>query len=238
MLSPITLKFLEAVRLNNNTKRMHAHRDLYLQEKERYFTLIDTILTQMKKIDKNLEDITTKECMYRFNKDIRFSKDKSPYKTHFGAFLCAGGRKSALPGYYLHVEPNNLSGISGGSRCPSPQQRETMILKIWKKRDQRTAIVNNPTFKNYFGGLVDKDEVSLERRLKTSKTKKLLEELGKTKARKILNTPEALEILLYPHFCVRHSMKDEAVVKENFEKEVIKGFKILKPFNDFLFDAF
>jgi uncharacterized protein (TIGR02453 family) len=87
MLSPITLKFLEAVKVNNNVKRMHTHRDLYLQEKERYFTLIDSLLQQMKKLDTNLEDITTKDCIYRFNKDIRFSKDKSPYKIHFGAFL-------------------------------------------------------------------------------------------------------------------------------------------------------
>jgi hypothetical protein len=65
-----------------------------------------------------------------------------------------------------------------------------------------------------------------------------LEALGKTKAKKILNTPEALEILLYPRFCVRHRVKDEAVVKESFEKEVIKGFQILKPFTDFLFDCF
>jgi hypothetical protein len=98
--------------------------------------------------------------------------------------------------------------------------------------------VQNPAFKKYYGGLVDKDEVSLERRLKTSKTKKLLEELGKTKARKILNTPEALEILLYPRFCVWHRVKDEIVLKENFEQEVMKGFKLLKPFNDFLLEAF
>jgi uncharacterized protein (TIGR02453 family) len=97
MLSPITLKFLEAVKINNNTTWMHTHRDLYLQEKERYVTLIDHLLTKMKNIDTTLADITTKDCIYRFNKDIRFSKDKSPYKTHFGAFLCAGGRKSSLP---------------------------------------------------------------------------------------------------------------------------------------------
>jgi uncharacterized protein (TIGR02453 family) len=83
MLSPITLKFLETVKLNNTTTWMHTHRDLYLQEKERYFILIDRVLNQMKTLDSNLEEITTKDCIYRFNKDIRFSKDKSPYKTHF-----------------------------------------------------------------------------------------------------------------------------------------------------------
>jgi uncharacterized protein (TIGR02453 family) len=83
MLSPITLKFLEAVKIHNNTTRMHTNHDLYIQEKERYFALIDSLLIQMKKIDPQLEEITTKDCIYRFNKDIRFSKDKSPYKTRF-----------------------------------------------------------------------------------------------------------------------------------------------------------
>jgi uncharacterized protein (TIGR02453 family) len=105
MLSPITLKFLEAVKLNNNVKRMHANRDLYLQERDRYADFIASILEQMKKLDDNLADITTKDCIYRFNKDMRFSQDKTPYKTHFGAFICPGGRKSPLPGYYLHIQP-------------------------------------------------------------------------------------------------------------------------------------
>jgi uncharacterized protein (TIGR02453 family) len=97
MLSPITLKFLEAIRINNNTTRMHTHKDLYIQERDRYFATVYSLLAQMKKIDKNLTDITTKDCIYRFNKDIRFSKDKSPYKTRLGAFMSPGGRKSPMP---------------------------------------------------------------------------------------------------------------------------------------------
>lgn len=82
------------------------------------------------------------------------------------------------------------------------------------------------------------DEVSLERRMKSSKTKQLLAQLGKTKARQILNTPETLEILLFPRFCVRHSLTDEEVLQSNCEQQVMKGFELLKPFNDFLLEAF
>jgi uncharacterized protein (TIGR02453 family) len=88
---------------------MHANRDLYLQERDRYANLIASLLEQMKKLSPNLEDITVKDCIYRFNKDIRFSKDKSPYKIHFGAFISPGGRKSPMPGYYLHIQPENES---------------------------------------------------------------------------------------------------------------------------------
>ena len=83
MLSPITLKFLEAIKIHNNVTRMHTNKDFYLQEKERFLGVVDAVLQTMKKLDPSLEDIQAKNCMYRFNKDIRFSKDKSPYKTHF-----------------------------------------------------------------------------------------------------------------------------------------------------------
>ena len=98
MLSPITLKFLEAVKINNNTERMHKNRDLYLQERKRFTELVEHLIIDMQKIDLNLNGINAKDCIYRFNKDLRFSPDKShPYKLHFGAFLCSGGRKSSLP---------------------------------------------------------------------------------------------------------------------------------------------
>lgn len=217
---------------------MHVNRDLYIQERDRYANLITSLLEQMKKLDSNLEDITVKDCIYRFNKDIRFSKDKSPYKTHFGAFLSAGGRKSPMPGYYLHIQPHNESGISGGSRCPSPAQRAAIILHIWKHRNQWQEIVEHPTFKAYFGKLVDKqEEISLERRLKSHKTRQLLEQLGKTKAKQVLSNTDALEILLYPRFCFRHPVNDEEVVKLGFEENVMKGFRLLKPFDDFLGEA-
>ncbi|MDR0651565.1 MAG: hypothetical protein LBG59_09570 [Candidatus Peribacteria bacterium] len=85
---------------------------------------------------------------------------------------------------------------------------------------------------------MDPDAVSLERRMKTTTTKKLLEQLGKTKAKQILTIPEALEILLFPRFCVRHSLTDEEVIQPDIEQQVLRGFTLLKPFNDFLLEAF
>ena len=150
MLSPITLKFLEAIKIHNNVTWMHTNKDLYLQEKERFLGLVDEVLQTMKELDPSLEDIQTKDCMYRFNKDIRFSKDKSPYKTHFGAFICIGGRKSPLPGYYLHIEPGNKAGIGGGSWCPDSQQKNSIKYHILKNFDQRKEITQNSDFLKYF----------------------------------------------------------------------------------------
>lgn len=236
-LSPITLKFLEAVSQNNNTTRMHANRDLYLQEKDRYFWLIDDILDKMKKIDKNLTDITTKDCIYRFNKDIRFSKDKSPYKTRFGAFMSPWGKKSPLPGYYLHIEPGNC-GISWWSWCPTPAQRDQIVLTIRRNRSKREDITKNKIFKKYFGEMWDKQDKDLEKTIKSSRTKKIFLELWEEKTTEILQNKNALELLLYPRFCVWHWVKDSEIVQEWFEKEIIKGFKLLQNFNDFILVAF
>lgn len=79
----ITLKFLEAVRLNNSTEWLHTHWDLYQQEKKRFMHFIDAFLKEAKKLNPLLEDLELKECLYRFNKDLRFSRDAKPYKENF-----------------------------------------------------------------------------------------------------------------------------------------------------------
>lgn len=233
----ITLKFLEAVAQNNTTARMHLHHDLYVQEKKRYDTLVSHLLERLQAEDPTLTDITLKDCLYRFNRDIRFSKDKHPYKTRFGAFISPGGRKSPIPGYYLHIEPGN-SGISGGSRCPSHAQRDAIVLEIWKNRKDWQRVVENPTFLSFFGEMGDKQEKEVGRILKTSRWKRLLQALGEKQAKKILQNPQALELLLYPRFCVWHGVSDEEVIQADFEELVMEGFRILRPFNEMIARSF
>lgn len=231
------LRFLEAVDQNNNTTRMHANRDLYLQEKNRYNALIDRLLQEMKKRDKSLKDIELKDCLYRFNKDIRFSKDKRPYKTRFGAFLAEGGRKSPLPWYYLHIEPWN-SWVSGGSWCPSPAQRDAIILHIWQNWDKREKIMKNNKFEKYYGKLEYGEEKDISRIVKTHRVKALFQALGEKKTLEIVKKPEAMKLLSQQNFCVWHSLSEEEVVAENLENEVMKGFELLIDFNNFIWEAF
>nr|MBR6099711.1 DUF2461 family protein [bacterium] len=79
----ITLKFLEAVAKNNSTEWLHTYRDLYQQEKKRFSDFVGSLLIEFQKLNPDLEGQTPKDCIYRFNKDIRFSKDKKPYKENF-----------------------------------------------------------------------------------------------------------------------------------------------------------
>jgi len=239
MLSPITLKFLEAVKINNNTERMHRNRDLYLQERKRFTELVEHLIIDMQKIDPNLSWIIAKDCIYRFNKDLRFSPDKShPYKLHFGAFLCSGGRKSSLPWYYIHIQPGNNSMIGGGSRCPSRDEVNRIRLHIWKNWDEWKEITENQTFKKYYGEVEWKDNVDAERRLKSKVWKELLEKAWERLARKVVNNSEMTEILCYVARVVSHWIGDEEILSEKWYNEVISWFKKMKNFNDFLLKWF
>lgn len=239
MLSQITLKFLEAVKINNNTERMHRNHDLYVQERKRFSDLVEHLLIDMQKIDPSLNWISAKECIYRFNKDLRFSPDKShPYKLHFWAFLSSWWRKSSMPWYYIHIQPGNNSLIWWWSRCPSNEEKNRLKLYIWKHFDERNEIVLNQTFKKYFWDVEWKDNVLADRRLKSRNWKLLLEQVWKTLATKIVNSPDMIEILRYAARTVSHSLSDEIVLSEKWYNEVIKWFKILKSLNDFLMKWF
>ena len=239
MLSPITLKFLEAVKINNNTERMHRNRDLYLQERKRFTELVEHLIVDMQKIDPNLNGINAKDCIYRFNKDLRFSPDKShPYKLHFGAFLCSGGRKSSLPWYYIHIQPWNNSMIWGGSRCPSRDEVNRIRLYIRKNWEGWKEITENQIFKRYYGEVERKDNVDAERRLKSKVWKELLGKAGEKLARKVVNNPEMIEIIRYVARVVSHNMRDEDILSDKWYKEVISWFKKMRDFNNFLLGWF
>lgn len=101
----ITLKFLAAVRENNNTEWLHTYWDLYQQEKKRFEQLVASFLEKTKKLNPDRGSLTPKDCIFRFNKDLRFSKDGKPYKENFGAVFAFGGKKSDFPCFYFHLAP-------------------------------------------------------------------------------------------------------------------------------------
>lgn len=239
MLSPITLKFLEAVKINNNVEWMHKNHDLYVQERNRFLDLIEHLLIDMQKIDTNLNRISAKDCIYRFNRDLRFVPDKNhPYKLHFWAFLCSGWRKSSLPWYYLHVQPGDNSLIGWWTRCPSKDEINRIRLYIRKHWDKWIEITGNQTFKKYYGEIEWMDDVDAERRLKTKNWKFLLELAWEKLARKVVNSPEMIEVLRYKAWTVAHHLSDEEVLSEKWYNEVIQWFKLQKDLNDFLMNCF
>jgi uncharacterized protein (TIGR02453 family) len=105
MLAPATLQFLKALDKNNNKAWFDAHRKQYDAAKLNFAELTQQVITQFGKKEPSIALLQPKECVFRINRDVRFSKNKAPYKNNMGASIKAGGKKSLLAGYYIHLEP-------------------------------------------------------------------------------------------------------------------------------------
>lgn len=96
--------FLNRLLVNNNREWFNAHKDEYLHVQEKFHRFSTELIARTAQFDESVAGLELKDCTYRIYRDIRFSLDKSPYKTHFGCFICPGGKRSGNAGYYFHVE--------------------------------------------------------------------------------------------------------------------------------------
>src|SRR5258706_9723203 len=112
MISPSTMSFLKALKSNNNKEWFDKNKDKYLAAKENVENLVDGLIKSFSAFDKSLAGLKAKDCVFRIYRDVRFAKDKRPYKTNMGASISAGGKKAEVAGYYIHIEPGN-SFIAG-----------------------------------------------------------------------------------------------------------------------------
>ncbi|MEG0601982.1 MAG: DUF2461 domain-containing protein [Mucinivorans sp.] len=113
------IKFLEELSLNNNREWFAANKSRYKAVEQEFNDFTEQLIDQIAAFDSTVENLTLKDCTYRIYRDVRFSPNKMPYKTHIGAYICRGGKKSGYAGYYFHVEPNN-SLLAVGLHCPEP----------------------------------------------------------------------------------------------------------------------
>ena len=116
-----TLEFLSKLKKNNERDWFIENKPQYTAARENFEAVVKQILEGIIAFDPILKGLEVKSCVYRINRDIRFTNDKSPYKTHMGAFIVRGGRQNGdkYAGYYFHVEPGNNSMIAGGSESRS-----------------------------------------------------------------------------------------------------------------------
>jgi uncharacterized protein (TIGR02453 family) len=151
MLQPATLKFLKDLRKNNTREWFEKNRKSYEAAKEDFALLIDTVIAQFGKKDKNLASLKAKECVYRINRNVRFSKNKAPYKNNMAASLISGGKKSNLAGYYLHIQPGGESFVGGGRYMVEPGQLKKIRQEIDYSWDDFKKIINNKKFTACYG---------------------------------------------------------------------------------------
>jgi uncharacterized protein (TIGR02453 family) len=154
MIQTNTLHFLTELRENNHKPWFDAHRPVYEIAKQDVLQCIAAFIAASAPADPSIAHLQPKDCLFRINRDVRFSANKDPYKTNFGFWLSKGGRKSNLAGYYCQIEPGGKSFFGGGLYMPMPPDLKKVRQEIAYCTDEFRAIVENDAFQRFFGGVV------------------------------------------------------------------------------------
>lgn len=162
MLQSSTLKFLKDLSKNNDRSWFESHRKQYDDAKTDFEDFIQSVINRHSKKDEDLKEQIAKQCIFRINRDIRFSKDKSPYKTNMGASMSRGGKKSTYAGYYFHLEPGK-SFIGGGLWMPEPDKMKKVRQEIDYCFDEFKQITGSRKFKATYGELYTGEGIKLSK---------------------------------------------------------------------------
>lgn len=216
MLEPQTLRFLTQLKKNNNKAWFDAHRPQYEAAKIDFSNFIQLLIDALQKTDTTITGLTSKECMFRINRDVRFSKNKQPYKTNFGASIKRGGRKSGFAGYYFHCEPGN-SFIGGGLWMPEAAQLKNVRQEIDYNWEELQSILKEKNFKKFYGDLYKANEVSLS-----------------TMPKGYEKDNPAADYIKLKSFIAETSVSDEELTKASLHKKTLAAFEALQPMLDFI----
>ena len=141
--------FLNDIKRNNNREWFAENKARYQAVSADFQEITNLLIARISAFDKEIAGLQAKDCIFRIYRDIRFH-DKTPYKTHLGTYICAGGgRKSERSGYYLHLEPGNCL-LSGGLWCPQPAVLKAVRQAVYENIDEFKEIVENPNFTHTF----------------------------------------------------------------------------------------
>lgn len=218
VISKSTLSFLSDLNRNNNREWFSANRDRYNKAKTEYEAFVQAVIDEVSKFDPILKGLEAKTCMYRINRDIRFSSDKTIYKTYMGAFIVKGGKNNGdkYAGYYIHVEPSNNSMIAGGAYVPPMPWLTAIRENIDSKGVKFHKIVENKDLKDFFG------EIEGEKL--------------KSAPKGFSRDHRDIELLKMKSYLVSRLFSDREITSEGILESMIKGCRIMKPLNDFLND--
>lgn len=162
MLEPQTLKFLSGLKKNNNKPWFEAHRAPYEAARIDFQNVIQLVIDDLARTDTTIAGLQARDCLFRINRDIRFSNDKTPYKTAFGASIKREGRKSPYAGYYFHLEPGK-SFVGGGLWMPEPAAVKKMRQEIDYNWPEFQGLITDKKFKTVYGDVYKGSDVSLSK---------------------------------------------------------------------------
>ncbi len=209
-----TLDFLSDLAMHNNKAWMDENKKRYQNARQQVVELVEEILQKVTIFASELSDVDPKKTLFRINRDIRFSKNKDPYKTNFGASIVEGGRKSSNPGFYLHLMPGN-NFVGGGIYQPSSDILSNVRQEIDYNGKELITIIRNNKFKDTYSKPYEEDRL-------------------KTAPRGYPKDHEYIELLQLKHYVFMRKATDDEVLSKDFVDQVVENFKTLHPFNQFL----
>jgi len=209
-----SIDFVEKLKKNNNREWFADHKSEYEQNRENLIEFADELLLKLKQHD-NIETVSGKKSIYRIYRDIRFSKDKTPYKTYWsGSFKRA--TKLLRGGYYYHIESNN-SFLGGGFWGPSSADLKLIRQNILIYGDELKKIINSKEFVNTFGKL-EGDQL-------------------KTAPKGFDKNHKHIDLLRYKQFLLIKKFSNKDMLSPDFKDKLNDGFKAMRPFFDFMSEA-
>lgn len=217
MLSNETLKFLKELKKNNNKPWFEANRKRYENAQTEIKSFVEAWIKSYGKKDESIAHLDPKKCIFRINRDVRFSADKSPYKNNLGAYLTKGGKNANLAGFYLHIEPGACF-FGAGNYMPMPDQLAKIRQEIDYNFSDFKKMISSKNFKDSFGDLTTENKL-------------------KRPPKGYDEDNAAIEYLKLKGFTVFKKLKDEELTSKDFVKTITELSVTVKPFIDFMNNA-
>lgn len=208
--------FLEDLKENNNREWFTANKKRFDACRLTFAGLVEEIIEHLRQKDEAFQGLTAKECVFRIYRDVRFSKDKIPYKTSFSACIAPGGRKTTQALHYFHLEPGNTM-LAGGIHQPDAERLKKIRQEIDYNADELKAVLEDAAFKEYFDGMSG-------------------DKLKRPPKGYDAEHPE-VELLKFKSYTIFYHPSDAAVLAENFVEETKKVFDRMAPLNAYLNEA-
>lgn len=207
------LNFLKDLSRNNNKEWFQANKPVYQAALADFTAFTEVLIRNIASFDKDIASLTARECIFRIYRDVRFSADKTPYKSNFGAAFMKGGKKSPFAAYYIHLEPGN-SFSGGGIWMPPGNILKAVRQEVYYHSGEFLKIIEKKKFKDTFGEL--------------SADKLQRPPMGFPK-----DFPQ-VELLKFKSYVVGNNMQDSTILSQEFPDKVSSNFKTMYPFIRFL----
>jgi uncharacterized protein (TIGR02453 family) len=211
-----TLEFLRDLRANNDRAWFEQNRRRYDIARGHYEAFITDLIAQFSAFE-DLDSISADQCIYRIYRDVRFSPDKTPYKTNLGAVIGKGGRKTIGRTYYIQIGPEGESMIAAGLYMPSKEELEKMRRSIADDSSKLRKILNKRDFKRYFNGLEG--------------------EMLKTAPQGYRKDHPDIDLLRHKQFLASSPLSEAQVLSPDLVDYVVGGFKALKPLETYIHEV-